>query len=212
VRRASAVLRPLVLLVAVLLFSGAGTAAAAVPLAQLVDVVTVVVVGDSITAGTAPDDRADDPGDQSWLNGAQGAPLDFRGGWAVPGATTQDMQDGAEGLGADVLVLMGGTNDINGDVEWATSEENLLGIVTEVDVDTVVLSAIPPFDRDPAAGLDYNAHLVQLAEQQGWEFVDPWVAFADDGAWAPETSGDGVHPTAEVAEQAGAVIREALLI
>jgi|1186.fasta_scaffold897280_2 hypothetical protein len=44
---------------------------------------------------------------------------------------------------------MGGTSDVDEDVEWATSEENL------------------PFDRDPAAGLDHNAHLVQLAQQAG---------------------------------------------
>ncbi len=174
-------------------------------------VLTVVLVGDSITAGTGPTDRADTPGPQSWQHGFWGAPLQFAGGWAVPGATTEQMQAGAAGLAGDVLVLMGGTNDLGTGVGWPASQQHLLGIVAGVHVAHVVLSAIPPLDYAPALVLDFNAQLAALAQQQGWEFVDPWVAVSQGGAFAPGTSPDGIHPTPEVAAQAGAVIRAAVL-
>jgi acyl-CoA thioesterase-1 len=236
VLRVLAALRPLGPLAVVLLLSGCaltGTATAGdatataisapasfavdrssappLPPAAETDVITVVVVGDSITAGTGPTDRADTPGPQSWLNGAWGAPLEFRGGWAVPGATTEQMQAGAAGLAADVLVLLGGTNDLATGVGWPASQEHLLGVVAAVAVGHVVLSAIPPSNSFPAPALDYNAQLAALALQQGWEFVDPWTAVNQAGSFAPGTSPDGVHPTPEVAAQAGGVIRASLL-
>ncbi|WP_369132742.1 SGNH/GDSL hydrolase family protein [Modestobacter sp. I12A-02662] len=229
-------LRPLGLLAVLLLLSGCaltGTATAGnaavpavpataspaadrssappLPPATATDVVTVVVVGDSITAGTGPTDRADTPGPQSWQHGFWGAPLEFRGGWAVPGATTEQMRAGAAGLAADVLVLLGGTNDLATGVGWPASQEHLLGVVAAVGEGHVVLSAIPPSDFFPALVLDFNARLTALAQQQGWEFVDPWVAVSQGGAFAPGTSPDGIHPTPEVAAQAGAVIRAAVL-
>jgi lysophospholipase L1-like esterase len=175
------------------------------------DVVPVVVVGDSITAGTGPTDRADRPGPQSWQHGFWGAPLEFRGGWAVPGATTEQMRAGAAGLTADVLVLLGGTNDLATGVGWPASQEHLRGVVAAVDVDHVVLSAIPPSDTGPARAVEYNQRLADLSQEQGWEFVDPWVTVSQGGAWVPGTSPDGIHPTPEAAAQAGAVIRVAVL-
>jgi acyl-CoA thioesterase-1 len=121
------------------------------------------------------------------------------------------MQAGAAGLAADVLVLMGGTNDLGTGVGWPASQEHLLGIVAAVGEGHVVLSAIPPLDFAPARVLDFNVQLAALAQQQGWEFVDPWVAVSQGGAFAPGTSPDGIHPTPEVAAQAGAVIRAAVL-
>lgn len=172
---------------------------------------SVVVIGDSITAGAGAGDRAESPGPQSWLPGAQGAPLDFRGGWAVPGATTADMLANVAAYEADVAVVMGGTNDIAGGVDWSVSRANLLEIVARADVGRVVLSAIPPLDSQPAAVLRYNADAAELAAQQGWEFTDPWAGVSQGGAFAPGASPDGVHPSAEVADRAGAALREVLL-
>lgn len=174
-------------------------------------VTSVVVVGDSITAGAGPADRAENPGALSWLPSAQGSPLDFRGGWAVPGATTSDMLDNVMAYDADVVVVMGGTNDLTRGIDWSVSRANLVAIAGTVAADRVVLSAIPPLDAMPAAVLDYNRRSAELAALQGWDFTDPWTGVSQGGAFAPGTSTDGVHPTAEAAALAGQAIRAALL-
>jgi lysophospholipase L1-like esterase len=56
--------------------------------------------------------------------------LRFAGGYAVPGATTAVMRDGAGPVDADVLVVMGGTNDVGTEVPWEMTRANLVQIVT----------------------------------------------------------------------------------
>jgi lysophospholipase L1-like esterase len=166
--------------------------------------VTFGVVGDSLTAGTKI-------GLPSWVHGALGAPLALTGGWAVPGAFTSEMRIGLHHVDADVLVVLAGTNDVEYGVPWWNTRDNLLGIVAEAGVHEVVVSTLPPLDRFPAERDDCNRRLLALADEQGWHLVDPWTAVQLSGGWAPGTTLDGVHPTAAVADEAGRVIRAAVL-
>jgi lysophospholipase L1-like esterase len=177
------------------------------------DVVGFAVVGDSITAGLdGPIEGTTVHGATSWVPAAEGPPLDFRGGWAAPGASTRDMRAGVQPVSADVLVVMGGTNDIGAVLAWERCRADLLAIVATADVDEVVVAAIPPLDAHPAQARRYNVRLEALARQQGWTYVDPWAGIATPGGtWAAGTSPDGIHPTEAVADVVGTRIRAALL-
>ncbi|MGY1845022.1 SGNH/GDSL hydrolase family protein [Modestobacter sp. SYSU DS0875] len=186
--------------------SSASAAAPATP-----DSVTVAVVGDSITAGVDPEDSEADPGEESWLLGADAPPLDVGTGWAVPGTTTAQMRDGVTAFDADVLVVMAGTNDLQRDVPWSDTRENLVRLVDEADVEPVVLAAVPPLDSRPADAVAFNGRLADLADAQGWTFIDPWSEFSSEGSYRPGASPDGVHPTPMVAFAVGRAVRDALL-
>ncbi len=181
--------------------------------APRLDVVRFGVVGDSLTAGAGgPVGSTDVGGATSWVPAADVPPLQLRGGWAVPGARTSDMRAGVEPLDADVLVVMGGTNDVQGELPWGRSRDELLDIVATAGVAEVVVSAIPPLDRFPMEARQYNEALQALAGEQGWEYVDPWSGIATaQGTWAAGSSGDGIHPTQEVADLVGTRIRAAVL-
>jgi lysophospholipase L1-like esterase len=171
---------------------------------------TFTVVGDSITAGSLPIEGTAVPGTRSWLPAALGPPLEFQGGWAVPGATTQDMRAGVVPSSADVVVVLAGTNDLFR-LPWEVTADDLRAIVATVGVPRVLLSAIPPFDVDPAQAQGLNRQLADLAAAQGWRYVDPWEGISVDGAYAPGTSADGVHPTQEVADVVGRRLRAELV-
>ncbi len=173
--------------------------------------VVLAVVGDSLTAGTAPMADGEITGTGTWVPAALGDPLVLGGGWAVPGATTADMRSGVTPVDGDVLLLMAGTNDISQGVDWEASRDNVLTIARTMRIDTIVVSAIPPFSPRPEASTAYNEQLRQVAIEQGWAFVDPWTAVAQDGDWVAGASTDGVHPTQEVAEEVGRSIRTAVL-
>jgi acyl-CoA thioesterase-1 len=162
------------------------------------------VVGDSLTAGDAPISGDVVSGRGSWVPSAeQDERLDFVGGWAAPGATTAAMVAGVRPVDADVLVVMGGTNDVGTGVPWAATQTNLQEIVRTAAVPTVLLSAIPPRDDSPERAVQTNRDLEQLAASQGWGFVDPWADMSSDGRWIPGTSEDGIHPVEEVATLVG---------
>jgi hypothetical protein len=170
-----------------------------------------VVVGDSITAGGEALAGREVPDGGSWVPAAAGEPLTFGGGWAVPGATTADMRSGVRPVDGDVLVLMGGTNDLAQGVEWAATRDNLLTVTRTLRIDDVLLAAVPPFDPDPEAATTLDERLQALAAEQDWTFVDPWVAVREDGGYAEGASLDGIHPVQQVADDAGRRIRSALL-
>ncbi|GAB3357437.1 SGNH/GDSL hydrolase family protein [Modestobacter lapidis] len=175
-------------------------------------VTSFVAVGDSLTAGPVPLPELRFPGSGSWVGAAQGAALDLRGGWAVPGATTADMLAGVQRQDADVVVVLAGTNDISRGIPWATRAANIQAIVATVGAGDVLLSAVPPLDPHPAEALDHNSRLAALAQERGWAFTDPWTGVRTPaGTFVPGASADGVHPTPEVADAAGRRIREALL-
>jgi lysophospholipase L1-like esterase len=175
------------------------------------DQVALVVVGDSLTAGSQPltDGRVEGAG--SWVPAALGDPLALAGGWAVPGATTGDMRSGIALVDGDVLVVMGGTNDLDQGVDWAASRDNLLAITRTLRIDQVLVSTIPPFDPRPEASVAYNERLRQLGIEQGWTVIDPWEAYGQGGTWTVDDTVDGVHPTQEVADEVGRTLRAAVL-
>ncbi|MGY1784018.1 SGNH/GDSL hydrolase family protein [Geodermatophilus sp. SYSU D00698] len=175
------------------------------------DEVVLVVVGDSLTAGTQPlaDGRVE--GEGSWVPAALGAPVKLGGGWAVPGATTADLRTGVQKVDGDVLVVMAGTNDIARGVDWAASRDNVLTITRTLRIDTVVVSAIPPGPGRPEAATDYNDRLYQVAVEQGWTFVDPWEMARQGEQWVAGASVDGVHPVQEVADEVGRTLRATVL-
>ena len=192
--------------------SGAATAADPSDLAPAsfsTGVRTYVAVGDSITAGMVQaTDSLSAPGATSWLNGETAARLQRVGGWAYPGTTTADMRAGFVRTPADVLVLLAGTNDLARGIPWEVTEANLVAIAAQAGTRNLLLVAIPPSDANPPARTAFNARLAALAGRAQWRFVDPWTGVAVDGAWAPGTTVEGIHPTPEIAAAAGRVITD----
>ena len=83
-------------------------------------------------------------------------------------------------------------------------------IVETAGARAVLISAIPPDDGYAGEALLYNLALVEFAADRGWAFVDPWAAMRVDGVWDEGLSEDGIHPTADAAKAAGAVISGAI--
>jgi acyl-CoA thioesterase I len=172
---------------------------------------TYVAVGDSITAGMVQEtDSLESPGATSWLRGETAVSLHRVGGWARPGAVTADMRAGFRPVAADVLVLLGGTNDLARGIPWEVTETNLLALATAAGTPDLLLVAIPPADADPVARSAFNARLAVLADRAQWRFTDPWAEVAVGGGWAPGTTVDGIHPTPEVAAAAGRLVGDAV--
>jgi lysophospholipase L1-like esterase len=154
----------------------------------------------------SPGNRVDTPGPTSWLNGETSYRFVRVGGWAVPGSITADMRAGVVPTPADVLVLLGGTNDLIRGIPFAETAANLRAISATVGARTTVLVAIEPLSASPTARGTENARLAALARAQGWHFVDPWTAVAAGNDWRPGTTVDGIHPTPATAVLVGGVI------
>jgi len=167
---------------------------------------TFVAVGDSITAGVPAEGTVARPGPTSWLADPWLVPGRLVGGWARSGAITADMRAAVVPAPADLLVLLGGTNDLARGIPWQETAVNLRGIAGTVGARTVLLSATPPSTATPAARTAFNARLAQLATEQGWHYVDPWSTVSAGGAFTPGSSADGIHPTPAVARIAGQAI------
>jgi lysophospholipase L1-like esterase len=121
------------------------------------------------------------------------------------------MRAGIGRVDGDVLVLMAGTNDIAQGVDRGASRDNVLTITRTMRIGAVVVSAIPPSAGHAEAATAYNEQLRQVATEQGWTFVDPWETAREGEGWVPGDTADGVHPTQEVADEAGRVLRAAAL-
>jgi acyl-CoA thioesterase I len=178
--------------------------------ADSIGVRSYAAVGDSITAGIPGGltTGIHQPGASSWLNGETAQRLVLAGGWAMSTTTTAQMLANVTPTAADVLVLLGGTNDLNGGVPWGVTEANLRGISATVGARTTLLVAIPPIRGAVAARTAFNGRLAVLASQQGWRFADPWVSVTVNGDWAPGTDQDGIHPTPQTAVAVGRVISD----
>jgi len=173
--------------------------------------ITFAVAGDSLTAWddqTFPEPDGDlDP--ITWTHWVIEDGLALAGGYARGYASAGDIADSMVAVDSDVLVVMVGTNDTG-----VTATEEVLAAIDEI-VETagaraVLISAIPPDDGFAAEALAYNLALVEFAAESGWAFVDPWVEMRVDGVWGEGLSVDGIHPTADAAKSAGAVISGAI--
>jgi lysophospholipase L1-like esterase len=160
--------------------------------------VTFAYAGDSITAR---------PG--SWLRDLSTDPtVHAVGGYAHSGYRSDQVAALMPAVpGADVLVVELGTNDVNQGVPVARITEHIDALVAEVGAPHVLLVAAPPSDHTTSLwGVDRRAGnavldraLVADAARHGWSSVDPFAADRTaDGAWAPGTTVDGIHPTPAV--------------
>ena len=173
--------------------------------------VRVAVVGDSLTAGGGRL-LSDGLTADTWMTYAQGDGVDYVGGYAKGGSTVQEQAAAVRPVAdVDVLVLMSGTNDVRLGLGFAESAASYDAIVDTIRPKHVVVAAIPPYDRDPAAAARYEAELERYVVDKGWTFTDPW-GFARAGeVYAPGTSLDGIHPTTAGYETLGHELRDVVL-
>jgi lysophospholipase L1-like esterase len=171
--------------------------------------VRLAAVGDSITQADG-DVSAGVLGPASWLSTAVTGDVVLAGGWARPGATTADMLAAVGPVDADVLVVLAGTNDPGRGLTAARTADNIRGIVERVGVDDVVLSSVPPRDADPAVAVATNEALADLAEDEGWVFVDAAAGVRTGDRFAPGMTTDGLHPSEAGAAAIGTALRRAV--
>lgn len=171
-------------------------------------------IGDSISALT---DRKGQVIPWSWVRDATFAGLQDVGGFKEWGDNTQQLLAQTRPIpGADIVVVMAGTNDILNGVHMlptATTNADIVGIFARAGGHLHVLSAVAPKDGAGAAPtLKLNADLAALARSHGWRFVDPWTSVrARDGQYKAGTTVDGVHPTPATGAMVGAFMRSYLL-
>jgi lysophospholipase L1-like esterase len=174
--------------------------------------VTFAGVGDSVTNGDSVDFAGGNSGSLSWATYASSDARKFVGGFASGGAESDEMLARAVPVAADVLVVMAGTNDSGHSVPYDVINSNILGVVQGMNIDHVVICAIPPRDSDTEISSGFNAQLQEFVVAQGWTWVDPWAPSRDPetGAWLPGLTSDGIHPVQTAAETAGGLIGEAI--
>jgi len=173
-------------------------------------VTTFAVLGDSISAGQSPS-LPDDVDPTTWISYAQSRTVRWVGGWTRGGSTTSDLLEHLTPVGADVLVVLGGTNNVNKGLAFATAERDLIAIGAGCACGSLLVVAIPPNEMHPLVAAVYNQQLLELARQHGWSYVDPWVAERHGVRWRDGRSIDGVHPVIEVFAGVGRQIRAAIL-
>ncbi|WP_449283781.1 SGNH/GDSL hydrolase family protein [Leucobacter sp.] len=173
--------------------------------------IRMAAVGDSITDGDSMDLAGGVPGPQSWVSYAIAPEIEFVGGWAEWGATTERMAEAVQQpLDADVLVILAGTNDAGGTPHERIGE-HLARIVEAAGVDSVVLSSVPPNDYALGMTAELNGYLERLAAREEWTWVDAAAGLRSGDRYAEGMSYDGVHPTEEGARVIGEAIGAAIL-
>lgn len=180
---------------------------------QVTDPQAIAVVGDSNTEMDSSDFAAGRIGEDSWVSTVLAAGHEFAGGWAVAGSTSVDQAAGLEEVeGAQVLLVMTGTNDLAQGVPLEETAASLEAIVEEAPADRVVLLAIPPRDKEttPTSG-EFNQALEDLAESRGWEYFDA-LAFlrSPEGGFVQGMTEDGVHLTPEAQQRFGETVADYL--
>ncbi|KAB1661605.1 peptidoglycan DD-metalloendopeptidase family protein [Pseudoclavibacter sp. CFCC 13796] len=136
--------------------------------------------------------------DGEWASDAQGSNGNaYRGGWAKVGASSATVADNAKPVdGADVAVVMAGTNDQG---SWGSGDQapvaNVERALKATGQSNLVVAAVAPSDANGEGSKTYNDALKQVAERNSWKFVDPWTELrADDGRYKDEFRSDGTHP------------------
>ncbi|MCH8559420.1 SGNH/GDSL hydrolase family protein [Nesterenkonia sp. DZ6] len=170
---------------------------------------SIVVVGDSNTEMDSPDFAAGEIGDDSWVSTVLAAGHRFAGGWAVAGSTSVQQAEGLDDVeGADVLLVMTGTNDLARGVPFEQTAPSLDAIVAKAPADHVVVLAIPPRDRETTpTSREFNRTLKDLAEDRGWEYFDALEFLrSPDGGFVEGMTNDGLHLTPEAQDQFGETV------
>lgn len=176
------------------------------------DAVAFAVVGDSITEANSPNFIGGRVGAGSWVSHAQSNAARFAGGWADGGAQTAVMAKNFEPVtGAEVLVILAGTNDVLNDVPFDETAQNIKDISEASKAEHVVVSSIPPLNEDPDAAAQFNERLQDLAGSEGWEWVDGSAGLREGDQYGEDMSEDGVHPTPAGAEILGDAIQDAVV-
>jgi lysophospholipase L1-like esterase len=175
------------------------------------DPITFAVAGDSLTVWDNQsfpewDGELDDT---TWTKWAISPTLQLVGGYARGFAMTADIAENMPAIDADVLVVMVSTNDLD-ETELASVLDSVDDIVTASGVDSVVMSAIPPFEDYAALVGVHNDALAALASERDWVWIDPWVDLRDGDGWVDGTTSDGIHPTADAAKVAGTAVAAAI--
>ncbi len=170
----------------------------------------VAVVGDSITDVQSEDFSGGRIDPDSWVAEVLDEGRTFAGGWAVWGATTDQMARGVQPLDADVLLILAGTNDVAFGIPFAETAANLVAIADTVGAPRVVVSAIPPLDPLPEEVERFNSELRSFVRSEGWEWVDPMARIESDGQFRAGMSDDGIHPTARASRIIGRAIESAV--
>jgi lysophospholipase L1-like esterase len=120
----------------------------------------------------------------------------------ISGAITEDALDDFE---PHIVLLMIGTNDINGNVDVANAPQrlgNLIDDITERAPDTlvVVASIVPVINTSTDAKItQYNAGVEQVALDRAAEgahvvFVDNYAAIHEVANWQTALMADNLHP------------------
>ena len=166
-----------------------------------------VFLRDSITRGyTEPSSGAVGP--NSWFYGLLDdttGVVRYGGTVAEVGMTIEWMASqawNALALSPDILIVHGGTNNIDGEVDIPILISSFQRIKDAADVlgIPVAVCTLPPRD-DPAADarvVALNDALRLWADEQGVILLDTGTPLrAPGGGWIYGYSGDGTHPTAE---------------
>jgi len=191
--------------------AAAGATPRPIPTQNEPDTVTYAAIGDSVTAGNSPDFSNKQVGDLSWVDHVPADQATFVGGWSVGGATTATMADNAASYGADVLVVLAGTNDSGQGIPFEDSAVNYDRIVAAAGSMRVVVSSIPPRDDNPAIATEYNNQLAALAADRGWAFIDASAGLRSGDRYSDGLTTDGIHPTEQGAEILGGALTSAIL-
>jgi acyl-CoA thioesterase-1 len=172
------------------------------------EAVTVVALGDSLTAGYGlPAEAGFVPQLQAWLD-AEGIEAEVVNA-GVSGDTTAGglaRLDWALGEEADAVIVALGGNDLLRAIPVETSRANLDAILAEVrgerGLPVLLVGLESPGNYGPAYKEAFDSMYPQLAEEYGAlverSFLAPLTAGADIGtARARYMQPDGIHPNAE---------------
>jgi len=184
-----------------LIFSGAAVAAAPV---------TVVALGDSLTAGYGlPPEDGLVPQLQDWL-AAQGADAVVQNA-GVSGDTTAGglaRVDWALGPEADALIVTLGGNDMLRGLSPSEVRANLDAILTAADargLPVLLVAMAAPSNFGPDYKAEFDAVYPELAEAHGAllapdffaGFAEAGASMTDPASYAGWMQADGIHPNAE---------------
>ncbi|MBO9038897.1 GDSL-type esterase/lipase family protein [Curtobacterium flaccumfaciens] len=159
---------------------------------------------------------------KSWMRQLKDSSMTNVGGTAIGSATTTKILANTAHHGADVLVVMAGTNDLRYQRSSASILQNIDKIAARAGADHVVISAIAPsnttnygkshIDRRKLGEI-LNRDLQNHALTRGWMFVDPWAADRRlDGGWPSSRTYDGVHPTVAMSKKVSVRMQQAIHI